>query len=354
MALLRQLSEPVRAPVRRNLDHYRDIFENLIHAVKNELVERFDRSDAATAELQRVVAAGQSSHSDQLAVSTAATRKLEAVVDDLRGEVSTMRTELPAQLSPSFRMGQLVGSRLADIDEHSAAFLNWTSSWNGPLADAGLFINHPFLVEWKAGGAFVRLVNERIIEQPFVFGAIAGLPVGSRVLDIGGGESTLALALASLGYDTTVIEPRGYPFEHPNLTVYGGPLEEFEAAEPFDAVVLLSTIEHLGIGHYADGTEENAAADLEAMRITAGLTAPNGKLVLTTPYGPSDVTELERIYDRADLERLLDGWEIERASVGRKVDETTWTIEADELVDHRGDTCVAMIIATPAATKTSE
>ena len=209
-----------------------------------------------------------------------------------------------------------------------------------------MFINHPYLVEWQEGGAFVRLVNERIMEQPFVFAALADLPTGSRVLDIGGGESTVGLAVASLGHAVTVIEPRGYPFEHPNLTVYDGPLETFETDDPFDAVVLLSTIEHLGIGHYADGTDEDASADVSAMKIVRDLTAPGGRLVLTTPYGPSGVTELERIYDQDDLEVLLDGWQIHRVTVGRQVDERTWTVEADGLTDHRGDKCVAMVVAT--------
>ncbi len=344
MALFDLLLDPVKAPIRRSVTNYRVHFEEMLHSVKNEIVDRLDSSEESTKVLRKSIAASQSGVADQLAVAAASSRALEADVEALRNELTTVREDMAAMRAESSRLGNLTGARLAEIDGEAAAFLNWTSAWNGPLSDAGLFINHPYLVEWRHGGASVRLVNERIIEQPFVFAAISDLRIGSRILDVGGGESTLGLALASLGHEVTVIEPRGYPFEHPNLTVYEGPLETFEPDEPFDAVILLSTIEHLGIGHYADGTSENASADLAAMKIVREITAPGGRLVLTTPYGPSAVTELERIYDRDDLKVLLDGWQILRLSVGREVDETTWTVEGDGLADHRGDKCVAMVV----------
>lgn len=363
------MAEPVRAPLRRVVSNYSNKFEGLIHAVKNELVERFDRVDDRVESLDQVANAGQNTISDQLALHATALRRIESElarlheladhlgsvsetalneVTDARDEVRATRKELVEKISavaPTARLQDLTGARLADIDGPASGFLNHASSWNGPLSDAGLFINHPYLVEWGEGSAKVRLVNERIIEQPFVFAALADLPLGSRVVDIGGGESTIALALASLGHHVTVVEPRGYPFQHPNLSVFEGPIEEFKPEQPFDAVVLLSTIEHLGIGHYADGTKVNLDADIEAMQVVAGITAPGGRLVLTTPYGPAEVTDLERIYDQDGLMRLVEGWEIAYVAVGCEKDEVTWEVEATELAEPVDANQVAMLVA---------
>jgi hypothetical protein len=353
MSIQRRITEPVRGPVRRNIEQYRNFFETLIHAVKNELVGRFDRVDRGVDHLNGSVG----TLSDQLAMQAATLRTLAAEVERLQamteqldaasGEVLA-GVERAATTTATTHLQQLIGAPLARIDGPAASFLNYAGAWDGPLSDVGLFINDPYLIEWREGGAHVRLVNERIIEQPFVYSAVSDMPLGSRILDIGGGESIIGLALASLGHQVTVIEPRGYPFKHPNLTVYEGPVEEFETGQPFDAVILLSTIEHLGIGHYADGTAINPSADLEAMEVVARLTAPDGRLVMTVPYGPAEVTELERIYDREGLMRLLDGWDIANVAVGREVDDVTWEVEATELVDPAGAPRVAMLVATMA------
>ena len=318
--------------MRRNIEQYRNLFEHLIHAVKNELAAKVDKVDVEVTEQGSLVR----TISDQLGMQASLIHTLSASVEELQDQMAALRS------SP--RAKELGWPGLAEITDAQAAFLNHVSAWNGPAAEAGLFVNHPYLVEWKKGTAFVRLVNERILEQPFVFSAVADLPLGSRVLDIGGGESIVALALASIGYQTTVIEPRGYPFSHPNLTVYDGPLEDF-SDEPFQAVISLSTIEHLGIGHYADGTPINPSADKSAVKQISQLIAPGGRFVLTAPYGPAQVTELQRIYDRTTLLDLLEGWKIVHLAIGRQIDETTWSIESTELVDPTGDNQVVMLVA---------
>ena len=209
------------------------------------------------------------------------------------------------------------------------------------------------VIEWQEGQARVGAVNERIIEQPFVFAAVADLAPGARILDIGGGESTVSFSLASAGYHVTVIEPAGYPFEHPNLAVFEKPLEQFDTVEPYDAVIALSSIEHFGIGHYDfEGSAEadiDAEADIAAVAASADLLGPDGRLVLTVPYGPAEVTDVERIYDRDGILRLLDGWMIHHVSVGRRVDDRTWELEATELIEPKEPGRVAMVVATPAA-----
>src|SRR5207244_11085210 len=106
------------------------------------------------------------------------------------------------------------------LDAPTAAFLNWTGGPDGWASLSGLWFNEPVPVEYQEGGVGVLLVNERIVEQPYVFAAVAaGGPGPLRVLDVGGGESTVGLSLASLGHHVTVVDPRGAALEHPRLSV---------------------------------------------------------------------------------------------------------------------------------------
>lgn len=366
MNILRRAARPVRGPVRRVVRRYRSGLENLIHSVNHEMVGKFNHMDFRMDEVSGTLVSSHNAISDQLALQGArlmameqTVRQVQAESEALAAELSAVRSEIGfarkdiveriAQVAPSVRLRELTGARLDAIDAGASAFLNYAASHQGPLADAGLWVNSPVTVEWQEGGARLGSVNERILEQPFVFAALGDLAPGTRVLDVGGAESTVALSLASLGYRVTVAEPQGYPFRHPNLAVHQGPIGTLTPAEPFDAVVLLSAIEHVGLGHYP-GTGPEAGdpdgADVAAMGHVAGLLAPGGRLVLTTPYGPAAVNDVERTYDREGVLRLLDGWRIHYAAVGRRVDDVTWELEATDLIEPPGPGRVVMIVAS--------
>jgi hypothetical protein len=96
------------------------------------------------------------------------------------------------------------------------------------------------------------VVSEQIIENALVLRYLA--ESAESILDFGGVESTLPLTLCALGYRVTVWDQREYPFTHPNLQTIQRDIFE---AQPdpelrFDAVVSVSTIEHLGLGAYGD------------------------------------------------------------------------------------------------------
>lgn len=362
---------------------------DLIHDVKSEIVGKIERIDERVGEIESLSSAHEVAIVDEIAVHASTMRALSLDLDSLRAtmdvnlqatrdllesrsatlfnETSAARDEIGHTLdlirvstkeisakiedvAPSVRLHSLQNSPLSEFDQPAADFLNWSASWNGPLSEVGLYVNHPYTVHWSTGAARLDSVNERILEHPFTFAALADVPTGSRILDIGGGESTVAASLASFGYDVTVIEPRGYAFEHPNLTVFEGPIEDFSSVAPFDVVILLSTIEHLGLGHYDKEPKRNINADREAMLIVADLISPMGKLILTTPFGPAEVTELERIYDRDGLLALLAGWTIETLAVGQRTTSTTWEVVSNNLDDTGGDARVAMLVATPPST----
>lgn len=221
--------------------------------------------------------------------------------------------------------------QLSQLEHYEAEVANYTNSHNGWSAQAGLWFNPPLSIAHAAGGVSLSHVNERIAEIPFVFRQLAGLPAGARVVDIGSTESTVALSLATLGYQVTAVDPRPYPLSHAQLTSFQGPIADFTADAPFDAVILLSSIEHFGIGAYELDDEDDA--DLAAMDRVWELSHAGTRLILTTPFGNAPTTRLERTYGPERLERLLRGWKIEEQSYLSRVSDTEWRwhAEAEEL-----------------------
>jgi SAM-dependent methyltransferase len=240
--------------------------------------------------------------------------------------------------------GRGLQMELSELDAHTAAFLNWAGGPDGWASQAGRWFNEPVPLEYREGGVGVLLVNERIVEQPYVFAAVvAAGPAPLRILDVGGGESTVGLSLASLGHDVTVVDPRGAPLEHPRLTVIASRLDEVSGkAGPFDVAVALSAIEHFGLSHYTGETGDERA-DLDAVRRMHELLRPGGRLVLTVPIGEPSVDNFQRVYDLAGVRELVEGWEVEDLSVVRQVDQVTWErAEADDGDRRRG---VALVTA---------
>lgn len=237
--------------------------------------------------------------------------------------------------------GRALPRSAADVDEPTAALINWATGPDGPAAQAGLWFNEPVPVRLVAGGAEVLLVNERIVEQPYVHRALAGLPEGASVLDVGGAESTLAAALASLGHPVRVVDPRGHPLTHPLVTVSACPLGDLRLSESVDAAVALSAVEHFGLSHYAGGASGD---DHDALARLRTLVRPAGTLVLTMPCAArARVEDFERVYDRASLEALLAGWEVVDRRAAWRVDRTTWV--AGTLEEPLAERGVALVTA---------
>jgi hypothetical protein len=251
------------------------------------------------------------------------------------------------------RLAESTDLPLEQLDPDLAAAINHAVGYRGFAAQAELWFNSPLTVELSEGAARLAGSNERIAEVPFAMMALGRLPDGARILDVGSAESSFPLSAASLGFQVTAVEPRGLPYEHPNLTTFAGRLEDLPAPEErFAAVFLVSTIEHVGLPAYgitpSGPVTPGAGADRETLvRLRGELLAADGLMVITTPYGPVGVTDFERTYDDEALARLLEGWEVlQRVNLTRRGALEWGVLDEGETVDEDG---VAMIVARPAA-----
>jgi SAM-dependent methyltransferase len=244
-------------------------------------------------------------------------QSLHQRLDRIEGELAPAVHDLAAH-------GALVPADGTALSPGAVELLNWAQGPDGPAARAGVWFNPPVPVRYTADGAEVLFVNERIVEQPYVHAAIAAVPAPARVLDVGGGESTVALSLASLGHQVHVVDPRGYQLSHPGVRVHAVPLHELAAGPPFQLALALSSIEHFGLGSYGQAGGERL--DLAALVEIRRRLAPGGLLVLTVPCGrESSVDGFQRVYTVDQLRQLLADWELIDLTVVWQRDRLTWT-----------------------------
>ncbi len=163
---------------------------------------------------------------------------------------------------------------------------------------------------------------ERIVEIPFVFQNL-DLPKGATILDFGCSESPLSLHLSSLGYRVVGVDLRPYPFVHRNLRFIQ---EDFLKTKlpggGFDAVIAVSAVEHCGLGAYGD--ERYQQGDEAVVREMFRVLRPQGRLLLTVPYGRAGETSWYRVYDKQALATLLLEFKIVKAEYYVGMNRTEW------------------------------
>lgn len=117
--------------------------------------------------------------------------------------------------------------------------------------------------------------NERIVEYAFVIRALPRAIADMRILDFGCGESLLPITLATMGAEVVGIDLLDYQFHHPNFSFRK---EDFLDAEfpdaHFDAVVAVSSVEHVGLGSYGSPAYENG--DVSVIREFRRVLRPGG------------------------------------------------------------------------------
>lgn len=276
------------------------------------LAERLSAGAEVLAESAQFLERSASATSDTVA-------RLEAVV---AGGIEDVVAASP-RLSDAAVRG-FVGGKPDDITPAAAALLDYAAGHDGFAAQQGLWFNPPVCVRHVEGDVLVGPINERIVETPFALAALAALPIGSVIADIGAAESTLSLSLASLGHQVFAVDPRGYSLTHANLTEAAVSLASWDRTDQsLDAVVCISVVEHLGLNAYGEG-DADEAADAAALQRIKTLLKPEGLLVLTVPAGPWAVGSTERTYDSAHLDALLEGWRVEDKVFVERDDAGSW------------------------------
>jgi SAM-dependent methyltransferase len=190
------------------------------------------------------------------------------------------------------------------------------------------------------------VTTERVIEYPFVFQNLDG--VKGLVLDIGCCGSRLPIALASRGFRVIGVDISPYPYRHPNLRVVCGDAVRLPfATGTLAAVLAISVIEHVGLGHYGDPSA--GAGDLAAAREISRVLTPGGRALITVPFGTALTDDWKRVYDPPRLARLLAPFSVlgVEYAVGR---EGLWTPSSEGeacSIDWTGpDRAVALVVAT--------
>lgn len=95
-----------------------------------------------------------------------------------------------------------------------------------------------------------------------------------------------------------------YPDAHPNFRgVRGDAMRMPFGTGTFAAVLAISVVEHIGIGHYGDPLAETG--DLAVIREIARVLAPGGRAMITVPFGRARTDDFQRVYDPPRLRGLL-------------------------------------------------
>lgn len=334
---VRRVLDPRFDDTHRRLEYSREALDTAVRLhgdrVAQIVAERIDDHAAAHRESLAFVGAG-------LQDVAAAEGRMNAALEVLEHEVAAARSDLSGAVFIA-RVRAAIAAGADGLDEDVSELVNFALSHHGFSAQRELWFNPPVSLEHKRGDVVVDAVNERIVEVPFAFRSLAGLEPGSSVLDVGSSESTISLSLASLGYQVTALDPREYPLSHPNLNGLAARLQDWEPEGSFDALLLISTLEHVGLGFYGEeGDVEDA--DREALERLGSWLAPGGRLVLTVPYATTArTTDKERIYDAARLDALLEGWVVDERIAVSQTGARTW--EPGE--PKPGQTAVAMVLA---------
>lgn len=168
-------------------------------------------------------------------------------------------------------------------------------------------------------GLMKPIFNERLFERPFIFN---NLDNGKKlkILDLGCGDSIFSVEMKALGHEVWAADPKNYPYKKYVKFIRGDFLKQASKfpKNHFDVITIVSAIEHFGLewslGEKISSFEDNRK-DIEAIRICKDLLKPNGKIILTIPYGKKMLFDNERVYDEKELAKLMNGFKLKKKEI---------------------------------------
>jgi SAM-dependent methyltransferase len=196
-------------------------------------------------------------------------------------------------------------------------------------------------------------VSERIVEYPFAVRALRELPGGSRVAVFGCHGDLLTTLLPSLGYHVFGIDIKDFPQRFGDFEFHREDVRHTSFKDAFfDAVVAISTIEHVGL------FDNDASGDAGTINEMRRVLKPGGILAITVPFASrSAVLPLfERIYDKALLTSLLDGLDVESICAYALLPGSLWSpITLDDAPEpSRRTECTALVLARKPVSNSSK
>ncbi len=217
-------------------------------------------------------------------------------------------------MQPS-KLGSLKLPKIQNIFRTS--FLNSHSIFSNFLKNIGIgrFAFWLRLILIKFEILVLNRHNQRFIEYSWVLRQLRS--GGERILlDVGCTGTLLDHELLARGFRVVGLDIQDHTLRnYREVFLKTNILNNRLPSEIFDVIVLVSTIEHIGLDTYSQDILDDDA-DLSAMQELRRLLKPNGLLLLTTPYegkGPSRIHSwgkgfLGRRYDCKRLAQLLRGF----------------------------------------------
>ena len=152
------------------------------------------------------------------------------------------------------------------------------------------------------------MTNERVIEVPWV---LMQLPQFGIILDVGSCDATYLCAIQHSDRILHCLDPRDCSSDIPPGAVFyqqsiiGNDLPRAY----YDAVLMLSVLEHIGLPCYGQAPFPNG--DQLALAEAWSLLKPSCPVIVTVPVGQSKVVTWHRQYSPTTLHQLFKGWRTE-------------------------------------------
>lgn len=155
--------------------------------------------------------------------------------------------------------------------------------------------------------------SQRAAEYPWVLRQLENFPEGSVVLDVGCSESLLSHALVIRRLRVVGLDIRDYPLRSKQMTFVKANIVDTGLPDSFfDAIVAVSTIEHVGLTVYGQ-TIVDDGLDFIAIREIRRIIKPTGRIIMTTPFIGAQHSKIlldERNYGIESLEKLTKGLDV--------------------------------------------